>query len=230
MHELHFDYMFMGPEDKPRETLTILVVKERRTKMLMATAIPSKSTGKFVVARAGAFIRELGIGHLDIVAKSDQEPSIKKLVEDVGRSRGEGSGRWIAEFSPVKSSASNGVVERGIQSVQGQIRTIKDGLESRWKREASAVECVVPWIVEWSAHVLNRFEVGKDGRTSYERCKGKPARHLGIEFGEAVLWSRKPSGGPLGKLSVAWSNGVFLCIKGLSGEVIVSDSSGVYKS
>ena len=45
MHELHFDYMFMGPEDKPRETLTILVVKERRTKMLMATAIPSKSTG-----------------------------------------------------------------------------------------------------------------------------------------------------------------------------------------
>ena len=138
--------MFMGPEDKPGETLTILVVKERRTKMLMATAIPSKSTGKFVIARVGAFIRELGIGHLDIVAKSDQEPSIKKLVEDVGRSRGEGSGRWIAEFSPVKSSASNGVVERGIQSAQGQIRVLKDGLESRWKREIAAVECIVPWI------------------------------------------------------------------------------------
>jgi len=230
LHELHFDYMFMGPEDKPRETLTILVVKERRTRMLMATAIPSKSTGKFVVARVGAFIRELGIGHLDIVAKSDQEPSIKKLVEDVGRSRGEGSGRWIAEFSPVKSSASNGVVERGIQSAQGQIRTIKDGLESRWKREIAAVECIVPWIVEWSAHVLNRFEVGKDGRTAYERCKGKQAKHLGIEFGEAVLWRRKPSGGALGKLSVAWSNGVFLGIKGLRGEVIVSDSSGVCKT
>jgi len=189
--------MFMGPEDKPGETLTILVVKERRTKMLMATAIPSKSTGKFVIARVGAFIRELGIGHLDIVAKSDQEPSIKKLVEDVGRSRGEGSGRWIAEFSPVKSSASNGVVERGIQSAQGQIRVLKDGLESRWKREIAAVECIVPWIVEWSAHVLNRFEVGKDGRTAYERCKGKKAKHLGIEFGEAVLWRRKPSGGAL---------------------------------
>ena len=36
--------------------------------------------------------------------------------------------------------------------------------------------------------------------------------------------------GGLGKLLVAWSNGVFLCIKGLIGEVIVSDSSGVYKS
>ena len=230
LHELHFDYMFMGPENKPGETLTILVVKERRTKMLMSTAMPSKSTGQFITARVGAFIRELGIGHLDIVAKSDQEPSIKKLVEDVGRSRGAGAGRWITEFSPVGSSASNGVVERGIQSVQGQIRTLKDGLESRWKREISAVECVVPWIVEWSAHVLNRFEVGKDGKTSYERCKGKPARHLGIEFGEAVLWRRKLAGGALGKLSSAWSNGVILGVKGLSGEVIVSDTSGVYKS
>ena len=72
--------------------------------------------------------------------------------------------------------------------------------------------------------------MGKYGRTAYEPCKGKPARHLGIEFGEAVLWRRKPSGGALGKLSVAGSNGVFLCVKGISGECIVSDSSGVYKS
>jgi len=230
LHELHFDYMFMGPENQPGKTLTILVVKERRTKMVMATAVPSKSTGRFVVERVGAFIKELGIDHLDIVAKSDQEPSIKKFVEDVGKSRGGSSGRWITEFSPVKSSASNGVVERGIQSVQGQIRVLKDALEDRWKREISAVECIVPWIVEWSAHVLNRFEVGKDGRTAFERCKGKRAKHLGIEFGEAVLWRKKPPGGALGKLSVAWSNGVFLGVKGRSNEIIVSEASGVWKT
>ena len=131
---------------------------------------------------------------------------------------------------PVKSSASNGVVERGIQSAQGQIRVLKDGLESRWKREIAAVECIVPWIVEWSAHVLSRFGEGKDGRTAFERCNGKKAKHLGIEFGEAVLWRRKPSGGALGKLSVAWSNGVFLGVKGRSGEISVSESSGVWKT
>ena len=70
--------------------------------MVMATAVPSKSTGRFVVERVGAFIKELGIDHLDIVAKSDQEPSIKKLVEDVGKSRGGSSGRWITEFSREK--------------------------------------------------------------------------------------------------------------------------------
>ena len=45
-----------------------------------------------------------------------------------------------------------------------------------------------------------------------------------------MLWRRKLVGGALGKLSSAWSNGVFLGVKGLSGEVIVSDASGVYKS
>ena len=41
---------------------------------------------------------------------------------------------------------------------------------------------------------------------------------------------KKPIGGALGKLSVAWSYGVFLGIKGRSNEFIVSDSSGVYKA
>ena len=86
------------------------------------------------------------------------------------------------------------------------------------------------WIVERAGHTLNRFEVGKDGRTAFERCKGKKARHLGIEFGEAVLWRRKPVGGALGKLSVAWSSGVFLGVKGRSNEIIVSDAKGVWKT
>ena len=67
----------------------------------MATVVPSKSTGRFVAERVCAFMKEFGIEHLDVVAKSDQEPSIKKLVESVGRHRAEGARRWITEFSPV---------------------------------------------------------------------------------------------------------------------------------
>ena len=85
LHELHFDFMFMGQEDQPKQTLRILVAKERRTKMVMATVVPSKSTGRFVAERINAFIKEIGVERVDIVAKSDQEPSIKRVVEDVGR-------------------------------------------------------------------------------------------------------------------------------------------------
>ena len=82
--------------------------------------------------------------------------------------------------------------------------------------------------MEWAARSLNRLEIGNDGRASYERCKGKQAKHPGIEIGEAILWRRKPVGGALGKLSVAWSYGVG--IKGRSNEFIVSDTSWVYKA
>ena len=35
------------------------------------------------------------------------------------------------DFSPVGSSASNGVAERGVQTVEGQIRVLKDAFETR---------------------------------------------------------------------------------------------------
>jgi hypothetical protein len=38
---------------------------------------------------------------------------------------------------------------------------------------------VVPWLVEYAAVLTNRFEVGKDGKTSFERNKGRAARTLG---------------------------------------------------
>ena len=45
-----------------------------------------------------------------------------------------------------------------------------------------------------------------------------------------MLWRKKPSGGALGKLSVAWSYGVFLGVKGRSNEIIISEANGVWKT
>ena len=55
--------------------------------------------------------------------------------------------------------------------------------------------------------LLNRFEVGHDGKTAHERNKTKV---LGMEFGEATLWKRRPVGGALGKLSCLWEEWLFL--------------------
>ena len=60
--------------------------------------------------------------------RSDQEPAITSLVNEVGRLRGAaGGGRFIVEASPVGSSGSNGRVERAIQSVQDQVRVHEGG-------------------------------------------------------------------------------------------------------
>jgi hypothetical protein len=163
LHELHFDYAFMGEEDEPGKTITMLVVRERKSRMTLSTAVPSKSTGQFIVDRVMAFMKELGIENLDVIAKSDQEPAIKHLIEEVGKIKAQFGGRWILENSPVGSHASNGVVERAIQSVGGQVRVLRSCLEEKWNVKLESKHAVIPWIMEHATYTLNRFEVGHDG-------------------------------------------------------------------
>ena len=124
--------MFMGHKDEPGETVTCLVAREAITRMTLAIVIPDKSTNEFVVQRTLAFLEEIGCLHPDVSVKSDQEAACKCLVAEIGKMRAmKGGGKWIVENSQVGASASNGVVERVIQSVQGQIRVMKLALEKR---------------------------------------------------------------------------------------------------
>ena len=178
-----------------------------------------------------AFLKEIGLEFGDLVTKTDQEPAMGTIVENLGKSRAAGGGgAFIVEQSPVGASQSNGVVERGIQSVVGQVRVLLDALEARWGVDIPTTHPVITWIVEYAALLLNRFEVGHDGRTAYERCKKKKAKMMGIEFGEAVFWRRQREGGALAKLSSTWEDGVYLGVRGRSGEIIVADGKGVWKT
>ena len=74
----------MGAEGED-DTWAIFVIKEKTTNMSMATVVPSKSTGKFVRARCRAFLEELGLESVDVIAKSVQEPAIKAIAHEVGQ-------------------------------------------------------------------------------------------------------------------------------------------------
>ena len=79
---------------------------------------------------------------------------------------------------------------------------VEAGAGRRWSAEVPSKHAVIPWMVEYAAYLLNRFEVGHDGKTAYERMKGKTAKCLGLEFGEGVHWKTSPSGGALGTWGV----------------------------
>jgi hypothetical protein len=182
--EVHMDFCFMG-EEGGGPKLTTLVAKERNTKMMMASVVPYKSTGTFIAKRIVAFMREVGCEQGDVTIKTDQEPAMKAIVTEVGRVRAAaGGGRMVVESSPVKQSASNGVVERAIGSEEAQVRVSKSALEARWKMSIESGHPILPWMVEYVAVLMNRFEVGRDGMTSFERCKAKKAKMMGVEFEE----------------------------------------------
>ena len=82
--------------------------------MIMATVVPTKGTnGMFELEKITEFIRQCGDEATDVIIKTDQEPAIKFMIDEVVKSRVEG--RTHVEESPVGSSGSNGVVERKVQ-------------------------------------------------------------------------------------------------------------------
>jgi hypothetical protein len=245
MVEFHMDFCFPGGE-LDAKTQTILVIRERATRMTMASAVPSKSTGTFIAKRGVAFMKEVGSQFGTVILKSDQEPAIKAVVDEMCKVRAADgevktevvqisvirnmTTRSVVEASPVGSSGSNGVVERAVQSVEQQMRVMRNALEKRCDVQIEANSCIWSWMAEYAAVLLNRMEIGHDGKTAYERLKGKKATLHGFEFGEKVLWRRKTAVGALGKLTCLWEDGIFLGVKSLTGEFIVGDAKGVWRT
>ena len=114
IREFNFDYRFPGDEKGAR--ITVLVERERVTGMTTAIVVPVKGTsGQFVAMKVLDLIEECGAAETGILVKTDQKPAIEALMADVVKTRG--AAITVLEKSPVGSSGSNGVVERGVQSV-----------------------------------------------------------------------------------------------------------------
>ena len=87
-------------------------------------------------------------------------------------------------------SQSNGTVERAVRTITTQIRIMRLALQSRVGFNFSSLHPVTVWLVNHAADVINKIRVGQDGKTSYERVKGKPFRREIVEFGEKVFSDR----------------------------------------
>ena len=226
LSESSFDYCLPGDEFGFK--LTVLAGKEKNTGMTFATAVPTQgSSGRFVVDKTLEFVEEIGDYGNSIILKSDQEASMKYFPKDFIEAREDG--KTIPEESPVKSSGSNGRVERGILGVEGQMRALLLALERRLKKRIDVWERIVQFMLEYSAYLINRLEIGKDGKTVYERTKGKKATVLGIEFGEKLLYKLKADG-KMAKIRDRWEYAIFVGVRRRSGEVWLAADGKIFSA
>ena len=130
----------------------------------------------------------------------------------------------------MEDSKGNGVVERGVQSIEGQIRVARSALEMRIGAKIELEHAVMTWLIEYVSLLLNRYEVGRDGRTAYDRDKNKSSKLTGLEFGVCVMWRRRLVASNLAKLAVLWDVGAYLGVKGSTGEVTIGDGDGVWRT
>ena len=71
------------------------------------------------------------------------------------------------------------------------MRVMKIAIEGYTMCEIPLGHPIIPWLVEAAAWTLNRFEIGKDGKTSYQRLKGKPFETPVAEFEEKVTYLKQ---------------------------------------
>ena len=79
--------------------------------------------------------------------------------------------------SPVRCSKSNGRIENAVKRFQGQLRVLKLFFESQAKREIGSDSAILTWLIVWSAECLNKFRVGDDGKSAYERITKHACKH-----------------------------------------------------
>ena len=83
------------------------------------------------------------------------------------------------------------------------MRALFRGLQGKIGRKLDGMENVVNFIPEYASYLMNRLEVGRDGKVAYDRAKGKKPNVLGVEFEEKLLYGVKPTA-KLEKINSRW--------------------------
>ena len=217
------DYKGFG-QDAEDDSVTSIVMRDTKTGCTAAHICEGKGTqDKWVVTR---LVNDIdGWGYTNIILKSDGEPAIVQMVEEIKRRRQHPT---IPQSPPAYDPAANGVAEHAVQDYMAQMRACKIGLESRIKTKVETDWRVLEWMSEHAAMTLNRALVGHDGKTPIWRLMGKPSSKALLEFGEQVL--AKPLRAPktCNELSLRskWVFGTWLGVASRTNEHLVALADG----
>ena len=118
------------------------------------------------------------MGHTKVIIKTDNERAIVSLKTRVARLLREFAGFQNVQTKspPEHDSQSNGGVEIGVRLVRGLFRSLKLCLEDRIGTYVPVTHALLPWLLEHTRTLLNALSKAPDGRTSWERTKGRPMR------------------------------------------------------
>ena len=92
---------------------------------------------------------------------------------------------------------------------------------------------MLPWLVNRAGVPTTRFQDGVDGRTVYERLKGKPFRKALVPIGECIHYqslgrAKANRMQKLNDLDRKWRDGIYLGIEHNTNEVPVGARKGVF--
>ena len=76
--------------------------------------------------------------------------------------------------TPNGSSASAGGIDRANYEVEKQIRTLRSRFEENYGESVELDHKMLPFLVRHCAWLITHYQVKSDGKTPYERLRGRP--------------------------------------------------------
>ena len=101
--------------------------------------------------------------------KSDQEESMRALQQRAPKA---GNCEFVLTNSKEYDSKANGKVEKAIQQVERQVRTLKLHLENRIGKVVAPNHPVIHWMVEYASETISRFRIIRKESTPRELLRG----------------------------------------------------------
>ena len=208
------------PTEEQESAIPVLVITDEKTGCVFSGVV-TKGVNPYAVHLVVEALKFLG--RQRVILFTDSEPSIKALAEAVSK---EFKGEVQLMASPRESHASNGLAERAILEIAKQSRTLVSAVESRFPGfKLQPSEKHLPWLVRAAAWLLTRYLIKKDGKTPYERLRGRSYNGEVAEPFEFVHF--KISNLEKGKLDSQTSSGIWLGKTLTSDEHLIASEKGV---
>ena len=230
------DYFYASAKDEKAKENPLLVVINEESGEKYARAVGNKGLENKEIAEW--LIKDLseemktwghagGVGG-KVILKCGGEKAMVALRDALGRFH---CGTVIPEQSAKGESQSNGRAEDAAKLVREFMRVLKEQVEGEAKIKIDGDETITLWMIRWAAMLCSRFLVGQDGRTGFERRRGRTCRIPVIPFAEYV-WYRQIRKGKAqeDKLETELKEGLWLGHARNSNEVLIGTDKGVVRA
>ena len=181
MPRIRLDYCFLtetesgrdetreGDEDQEEQigtdgdTQTVLVMQESECRSVWSYVVDKKgSSDKWVIHQICEDLETVGLREDRIIIEDDQEPAIIDVSKETATNRGGRFGTAL-DNSRVGDSDGNGTIERAIQDVEGQCRTMRSALEENIGNKITLRSAITPWLIRHAGYLLTRCRIRPNG-------------------------------------------------------------------
>ena len=124
------------------------------------------------------------------------------------------------------SSQSQGSVERWVQTLKGQVRTLLTDVELQYGTRVLGTSPVAEWAIRQSAWIWSRFSLRPDGRSPFHHIKGTTYSSTVFPFLQRCM-AREPEATSQAALQPRWRSALWLTRNPQTDEHVVWTEAGI---